>query len=604
MRGLPIMLTKRQKEVLDFIVSFIKKYDYAPSLEEIKEHLRLTSVSTAHFHVANLEREGYLSRLQNSPRSIGIPEIELMIQVPLLGCIAAGRPIEVSENQAELITIPKTKLPKSDSLYALKVSGHSMVDENINDGDTVIIRNTPVANNGEKVVALINNTEATLKKYYLEGDKVRLQPANVSLAPIYIDPENITIQGVVVSVLRMKQSAVNTESAAIAELRQQFSQPIPVLFTEDPLEQLDLKDSYYDSHLITYIGNKRSLLPFLYQAFMKVRSQLGLKKMTILDGFAGSGASARLLKAFSSELHVNDLEDYCETINKAFLANKSEIVVDKLVSYVNWLNENKLIARPNQTGFIESNYAPKDDDNIQNGERVFYTNKNAKIIHNIRQLIEVIPQPYKDMCLAELLVKASVHTNTSGVFKGFHKRNGVGHFGGNGENALSRIKQDISLNIPIFSQFECPVFTHKQDINKLVKSPDLPDFDLVYYDPPYNQHPYGSNYFMLNIINSGNNCEIQDGVSGIAKEWNKSAYNRKRVAEEAMDDLLSNTRSKFIAISYNNEGIIPINTFKNILSKHGKWELMERDYNTYRGSRNLRSRNIKVRELLWLLEKR
>ena len=129
------------------------------------------------------------------------------------------------------------------------------------------------------------------------------------------------------------------------------------------------------------------------------------------------------------------------------------------------------------------------------------------------------------------------------------------------------------------------------------------DFDLVYYDPPYNQHPYGSNYFMLNILANKDDIEIQDGVSGIAKKWNKSAYNTKLQAIESMDDLIKNTKSKYILISYNNEGIIPYDTFKQILEKYGKVSLLQQDYNTYRGCRNLNSRSIKVKELLWIIEK-
>ena len=374
------------------------------------------------------------------------------------------------------------------------------------------------------------------------------------------------------------------------------------LFSEDPADGLDLKNPFFSSHLITYIGNKRRLLPFLHKGILSIREKIGKKKLVMLDGFAGSGAVARLLKAFASELHVNDLEDYAETINRAYLANRSEIDPTKLEEYVSWLNENKMPAK-RHIGFIEKNYAPKNDDDIQDGERVFYTNTNARIIDNLRALIEEVPEPYIGLCLASLLVRASIHTNTSGVFKGFHKKDGIGHFGGQGENALPRIKEEICLDTPIFSDFECPVFIHKQDTNKLVKDSKLPIFDLAYYDPPYNQHPYGSNYFMLNIINEGKPREIQDGVSGIAKEWNKSAYNKKKAAEMAMDALLSDTRARFIAISYNNEGIIPIENFKGILSSHGKWELMEQDYNTYRGSRNLRDRSIKVKELLWVLEK-
>ena len=376
------------------------------------------------------------------------------------------------------------------------------------------------------------------------------------------------------------------------------------LFTNDPVRSLDLKSSFFTSHLITYIGNKRRLLPFLYRGFSKIRDRIGKNKLVVFDGFVGSGATARLLKAFASEIHVNDLEDYSETVSRAYLANRSEIEIEELEKHINWLNKNKLKIKSKKPGFVEKNYAPKNDRDVQDGERVFYTNTNAQIIDNIRKLIDDIPQPYRHFCLASLIVKASIHNNTSGVFKGFHKRNGIGHFGGQGENALARIMQEITLDTPIFSDFECPVFVHKRDTNELVKDNDLPVFDLVYYDPPYNQHPYGSNYFMLNIINEGKAREIQNGVSGIAKEWNKSAYNKKRLAEEAMDSLLANTRSRFIAVSYNNEGIIPIESFKNILSRYGKWELMEQDYNTYRGSRNLCDRDIKVKELLWILEKK
>lgn len=381
------------------------------------------------------------------------------------------------------------------------------------------------------------------------------------------------------------------------------SMPIAKLPLEPFVENLDLKNSFFSSHLITYIGNKRRLLPFLYKSFLEIKKRLGKERLIILDGFAGSGSSARLLKAFASELHVNDLEDYSETVNKAYLTNKSDVDLKKLEEYINWLNKNKLNLKSKEPGFIEKNYAPKNDNDIKNGERVFYTNINAKIIDNIRRLIDEIPEPYKSLCLASLITRASVNNNTSGVFKGFHKKDGVGHFGGKGENALVRIKQEISLDVPIFSDFECKVYVHKQDTNKLVKDEKLPIFDLVYYDPPYNQHPYGSNYFMLNIINEGKAREIQDGVSGISKDWNKSVYNKRNVAEQAMDKLLSETKAKFIAISYNDEGIIPIESFKSILSKYGKWELMEQDYNTYRGSRNLRDRSIKVKELLWVLEK-
>lgn len=367
-------------------------------------------------------------------------------------------------------------------------------------------------------------------------------------------------------------------------------------------ELIDFNSPYFIAHLITYIGNKRKLLPFLNSAFCDVKRQLSKSKLTTLDGFSGSGVVSRLLKYHSDKLISNDLEEYAETINKAYLSNKEDVDSEVLKESIQYLNKNKRV-KSSCEYFITNNYAPKVDQSIKPGERVFYTSTNAKIIDNIRYLISTsIPDEAKIYCLANLLVKASIHTNTSGVFKGFHKKNGIGHFGGRGENALSRIMAEIELEVPIFSEISCNVEVTRKDTNKLVT--EIEPLDLAYFDPPYNQHPYGSNYFMLNIINAGIGRPIQDGVSGIAKDWNKSDYNKKRIAVEAMDKLISDTRAKFVAISYNNEGIIPIDTFQKTLEKHGKWTLYEQEYNTYRGSRNLRDRNTKVQELLWVLNKK
>jgi len=339
----------------------------------------------------------------------------------------------------------------------------------------------------------------------------------------------------------------------------------------------ELDKPYYSTQLITYLGNKRSLLPFLNSGFRAVQDKLGKEKLICLDGFAGSGVVSRLLKTISSELHTNDLEDYSFTCNSAFLKNKSDVSKKKLIKYIDFLNENKRYS--DEIGFIRGNYAPKDDNNVQLGERVFYTNDNARIIDNVRELLNDFPEPYRTLCLAALLVKASIHK-------------------------LTRIKGEIILDLPLLSDFECPVNIHQKDINELIKNSSLPEFDLVYYDPPYNQHPYGSNYFMLNIINGGKPIDIQDGVSGISKDWNKSDYNRARVAEQSMDELIKNTNAKYILISYNNEGIIGVDNFRAILSRYGNVSLHEQEYNAYRGSRNLNDRDIKVNEWLWMVEKK
>jgi adenine-specific DNA-methyltransferase len=372
-------------------------------------------------------------------------------------------------------------------------------------------------------------------------------------------------------------------------------------------ELIDFANPYFTTQLITYIGNKRSLLPFINKGIEEVRKNLGKQKLIILDGFSGSGTVSRLLKYHSSQLWVNDLENYCEIINRCYLANKSEIDIEFIANMITWFNEHKSSFSSKKTGFIEKNYAPKNDEKIKLGERVFYTNKNAKIIDNLKSLInEKIDKKYRHFFLAPLIVEASIHTNTSGVFKGFHKKNGIGCFGGKGENALFRIKKEINLQVPLFSDIECEVFIKKEDINSLIKSDEIPkEFDMVYYDPPYNQHPYGSNYFMLNIIaNEAPEFAIQNGISGIIQNWNRSSYNKRSQAEHALEDLIANTPTKYIVLSYNNEGLVSIDTLKKILGKFGIFNLLKQEYNAYRGSRNLNGRNIKVQELLWILEKR
>ena len=352
---------------------------------------------------------------------------------------------------------------------------------------------------------------------------------------------------------------------------------------------MDLSNPYFSKQLLTYIGNKRSLLPFLAEGFDFCKQRIG-RPFKSFDGFAGSGAVSRLLKFYSSSLVVNDLEGYAQTINSCYLANELPDDFHKKSEHLNqqWKTFSS-------SGFVAKNYAPMNDQSIQPGERTFYTTRNAQFIDAVRTEIESWSD--RQFYLAPLLVEASIHCNTSGVFKGFHKKNGIGHFGGKGENALKRILGDIQIHTPHLSPWDCDVHISKKNVLDITDS-----FDVVYYDPPYNQHPYGSNYFMLNFINEyRSDFEIQNGKSGIAKDWNRSDFNT-RAAEEAMERLIAGTKASFILISYNNEGIIPIERFRAILEKRGKVALLEKEYQTFRGSRNLSGRTNKVVELLWILE--
>lgn len=197
------MITKRQKEVLDFVTKYQKSKGYASSLDEIRKKFKFASVSTAHFHVSKLRDLGYLSKEENKPRSIDVVSRRGMVKIPLLGTIAAGTPLTLFDVPQETIAVPKSKIPSSSKVYALKVVGNSMIDENINDGDIILVRHQETAENGQKVVALIDNQEATLKKFYKERGHIRLQPANKNMEPIILrSGRDIAIQGIVLDVIR------------------------------------------------------------------------------------------------------------------------------------------------------------------------------------------------------------------------------------------------------------------------------------------------------------------------------------------------------------------------------------------------------------------
>jgi SOS regulatory protein LexA len=224
------MITKKQKQVLDFVKRYYVKHDYAPSLEEIKKKFKFASVSTAHYYIKRLQDEGFLNKKHNHPRSISLYQQQALVHIPLLGQIAAGQPIEAIQNK-EMIAVPQDKVANSKNVYALRVVGDSMIEENINDGDVVLVKHQETAENGQKVVALVDNQEATLKKYYRERGRVRLQPANQSMEPIIIrKDQDFKIQGVVLDVVKNLNPDIEVEEEYLKDEEQLFKKPkkIPV----------------------------------------------------------------------------------------------------------------------------------------------------------------------------------------------------------------------------------------------------------------------------------------------------------------------------------------------------------------------------------------
>src|SRR5680860_1838279 len=194
-------ITKKQKEVFDFINTYISENGISPTIEEIRKKLKLKAVSTIHEHINSLKEKGYLSKSENSARSLSLrKKIKSIVEIPIVGNISAGYPIEVIENFEDTISIVNPSIKTSEGYYALRVTGESMIDEGIFDGDVVIIKKQSAAENGQTVVAIIDDNEATLKKIYREKSRFRLQPSNQSLLPIF--RKDVEIRGVVIQVIR------------------------------------------------------------------------------------------------------------------------------------------------------------------------------------------------------------------------------------------------------------------------------------------------------------------------------------------------------------------------------------------------------------------
>jgi repressor LexA len=200
-----VPLTKRQKQILDYLETYIDTAGYAPSFEEIAEHFSFGSLATVHEHLTNLERKGYIARTHNESRSIEVlprPGRTGARELPLLGRVAAGQPIEAVATD-EAISVPEDLIPKRGSSYVLHVRGDSMIGEHIQDGDYVVVHSRDRASDGDMVIALVEGTSATVKRLYREpGGWVRLVSANEAVPPLRVHENDVLVQGVVVGVMR------------------------------------------------------------------------------------------------------------------------------------------------------------------------------------------------------------------------------------------------------------------------------------------------------------------------------------------------------------------------------------------------------------------
>ena len=370
---------------------------------------------------------------------------------------------------------------------------------------------------------------------------------------------------------------------------------------------------YYSKQIITYLGNKRKFISKIDEVIQRIKNDLGVEKVNIGEGFSGSGVVSRLFKnrVNGGNFLVNDISNYSKILNECYLTDIDEISEDELVYLNNTLETMKKYVKINNTyePFISKYWAPKNDDNILPGERVYFSHKNAVMIDKIMYFIKNnVGEEYQKFFIGPLIVQASTNNNTNGQFSAYFKdeKKEKGMFGGKNSIDLQRILKPIEPMLPILTNGKANIKITQRDANEWIKSAG--DLDIVYYDPPYNKHPYNIYYFLLDIIsNWDTNIEIPDTYRGQPKNWIKSNYCSLKKAKETFEDLIENTKSKFILISYNSKGIIPLNEMDEILNKKGKVEKIPFEHNTYNryvgiAKKKREKKEEKIKEFIWMVD--
>lgn len=453
------MLTKRRKQTLDFIISFQKKKGFSPSLEEIKKHLKLLSVSTAHHHVKKLQESGHLNKRYNQPRAMSARNEKMTIKIPLVGAIVAGEPIEAIETYGETITVSKDEIGKFGKHYALRVTGNSMIDEGIFDGDIVVIRQEQATDNGQTVVAIINDNEATLKKLYREKNRFRLQPANPSLFPIYTD--EVEVRGVVVKIIRNLENQIEKEKVSDNKLSRRIDY------------SWDFKGAKTKSHTHIFHTYPAMFIPQVARRLLLTYSKKG---DTICDIFCGSGTAlveSRLIGRNSYGIDLNPLAIFLARVKT------TPIDPDKLSSkYIQLLN-------------LIKNIKIKDIEIPEFKNIEFWFKKNviielAKIKKAINTIKDNETKDFFMVAFSEIVRKSSNSKN--GEFKLVRiKSEKLENFN---PNVLKLFKQKVETNIAGMSNFyndfdkksRIKIILGNSSKNNCIKEDSM---DCIITSPPY-----------------------------------------------------------------------------------------------------------------------
>jgi adenine-specific DNA-methyltransferase len=382
------------------------------------------------------------------------------------------------------------------------------------------------------------------------------------------------------------------------------------------------EEEYFTKQILTYMGNKRTFLNKIDDVITIVKKELNQENINIGDGFSGSGIVSRLFKnrvmgnkesSNYKNLYVNDMSGYSKTLNKCYLTSTkdlSEKDIENLIVHMKRLRSFLSSENNNYIPFISKYWSPQNDKDIKEGERAYFTNRNACNIDKIMYYIKNnIDERYQAFFVAPLIVQCSIHNNTNGQFSAYYKNEEKtkGMYGGKKSVDLKRILGEILPQMPILTEDKANVHISQMNTNKWIK--EIPEVDLMYYDPPYNKHPYNIYYFLLDIINTWDtNMEVPDTYRGQPKDWVKTPYCSLVKARDAFDDLIKNTKAKYILVSYNSKGIIPLNELDSILEKYGELRKIPVNPSVYNkligiASKKRQKENKKIYEFLWLLKK-
>lgn len=390
--------------------------------------------------------------------------------------------------------------------------------------------------------------------------------------------------------------------------------------TEAGFRKINLSDvsvrEYLQSQLIAYIGNKRSLLSFLGDVFISLDVRHPIR--TFLDPFAGSGSVSRLAKVLGLEVHASDWEFYSWIVNSCHVACDRREVGELFAGNGGLEMTLAKLQAEGEIGpeYISRHFAPaRTAEADYRVERLFYTHENALFIDRVRNRIEELYPGWdlagpllqeKTILVSMLLYQAATHANTSGVFKACHKG-----FGGHSGDALGRIMAPMRLRPPVLVDGTRRCTACRGEAQAFTAGRPA---DLVYLDPPYNIHQYGSNYFMLNTIALWDRPEVPAGrgadgrlreKAGIRKDWKltRSPYCSRASALPALSALLDSVDARYIVLSYNTEGIIPFEELVELLCRHGRVDLFGSDYTVYRGGKQSLARKTSNVEFALVLER-